>query len=40
MRTTLGDAVIRIAAVAVRLSVGRIMARQKAVPEVSLQVIN
>lgn len=31
------DAVIRIAAVAARLTVGRIMARQKATPEVSLQ---
>lgn len=37
MRTTLGI-VIRIAAVAVRLTVGRIMARQKAGPEVSLPV--
>ena len=38
MRTTLGDVVIRIAATAVRLTVGRIMARQKAMPEVSLPV--
>ena len=38
MRTTLRDVVIRIATTAVRLTVGRIMARQKAMPEVSLPV--
>ena len=38
MRTTLDDVVIRIAATVVRLAVGRIMARQKAMLEVSLPV--